>query len=110
MVMTMCLSILARVLLGSKDIFVQVIGELARDIGGDTTEESVLAQIIVVWVNGMSSVSQPERLKLMSLALCTLLSANSPPIVFQQFANIISKIVETLNDITKIDDTGCIIE
>ena len=110
MVMTMCLSIVARVLLGSKDIFAQVISELSRDIGGNSTEESVLERIIEVWVNRMPTVAEPEKLKLLALALCALLSPNSPPIVFQQFPNIISSIVETLNDITKIDDMGCSIE
>ncbi|KAF7386417.1 importin-11 isoform X1 [Vespula maculifrons] len=108
MVMTMCLSIVARVLLCCKNIFVQVISELSRNIGGgETNEEAVLGQIVHIWVSRMPLVTQPERRKLLALALCSLLEANSPPSVLQHFPSIISNIVETLNDITKYDDAGC---
>ncbi|KAG7205080.1 hypothetical protein KM043_005455 [Ampulex compressa] len=107
MVMTMYLSIVARVLLGSRDIFVEVISELSRTIGASgTREEAVLGQMIHVWVSRMPLASQPERRKLLALALCSLLGANSPPSVLEHFPRIISNIVETLNDITKYDDMG----
>ncbi|KAK2588464.1 hypothetical protein KPH14_004450 [Odynerus spinipes] len=90
-----------------ENIFVQVISELARNIeGGETSEEAVLGQIVHVWVNRMPLVTQPERRKLLALALCSLLGANSPPSVLQHFSRIVSNIVETLNDITKYDDMG----
>ncbi|XP_043499006.1 importin-11 [Polistes fuscatus] len=108
MVMTMCLSIVARVLLCCRNIFVQVIGELSRNIGGgETNEEAVLGQIVRIWVDRMPLVTQPEQRKLLALALCSLLEANSLPSVLQHFPSIISNIVETLNDITKYDDAGC---
>ncbi|XP_015591574.1 importin-11 isoform X2 [Cephus cinctus] len=111
MVMAMYLSIVARVLLISRDIFIQVVNELARYMEGvETNEEDVLGQIVQIWVNRMPLVSQPERRKLLALALCSLLGANSPPSVLHHFPRIISNIVETLNDITKIDDMGCPID
>ncbi|XP_011635058.1 importin-11 [Pogonomyrmex barbatus] len=106
LVMTMHLSIVARVLLGSRDIFVQVISDLAQSIGTETREDVVLGKLIHGWVNAMPLVPQTERRKLLSLALCSLLGANSPPTVLEYFPQIISNIVETLNDITKFDDMG----
>ncbi|XP_071559337.1 importin-11 isoform X1 [Temnothorax nylanderi] len=106
LVMTMNLSIVARVLLGSRDIFVQVISDLAQSIGTETREDVVLGKLVHSWVTAMPLVAQTERRKLLALALCSLLGANSPPTVFEYFPQIISNIVETLNDITKFDDSG----
>ncbi|XP_029049109.1 importin-11 isoform X2 [Osmia bicornis bicornis] len=109
--MTMYLSIIARVLWFYKDIFIQIISELTRKVAGNEgREEAVLGQIIRVWVNRMTFTIQPERRKLLSLALCSLLGANSPPSVLQHFPLIISNIVETLNDMTKYDNIGYDIE
>ncbi|XP_012268880.2 importin-11 [Athalia rosae] len=111
MVMSMYLSIVARVLLGSRDIFVQVIGELSRKVGGgESSEEAVLGRMVLIWVNRMPCVSQPERRKLLALGLCSLLGADSPPCVIQHFPLMVSNIIEALNDITKIDDMGCPID
>ncbi|XP_078037262.1 importin beta11 [Augochlora pura] len=104
-VIIICLLIVARVLWFYKDIFIQVISELARKIGGnETSEEEVIGKIIHVWVIQMPVVFQPERRKLLALALCSLLGANSPPSVLECFPLIISNIVETLNDISKFDN------
>ncbi|XP_046626086.1 importin-11 [Neodiprion virginianus] len=111
MVMSMYLSIVARVLLVSRDIFVQVIGELSRQVGGgEWSEEAVLGRMVSIWVNRMPLVSQLERRKLLALGLCSLLGADSPPCVLQHFPRMVSNIVEALNDITKIDDMGCPID
>ncbi|EFN85422.1 Importin-11 [Harpegnathos saltator] len=106
MVMTMYLSIVARVLLVSRDIFVQVISDLARSKGNDTREEVVFGKILHVWLCGMALVSQHERSKLLALALCSLLGANCPPTVLEHFPHIMAMIVEALHDITKVDDMG----
>lgn len=73
----------------------------------EAREDAVLGEIIHIWVNRMPYISQLERRKLLALALCSLLGANSPPSVFQHFPLIISNIVGTLNDITKFDDVRC---
>ncbi|CAL7948181.1 unnamed protein product [Xylocopa violacea] len=108
MTMTMYLSIVARVLWFYKDIFIQVISELTRKRGGnEAREEAVLGEIIHIWINRMPYISQSERRKLLALALCSLLGANSPPSVLQYFPQIIANITATLNDITKFDDIKC---
>ena len=105
--MTMYLSIVARVLWFYKDIFIQTISELTRKLSKhETTEEAVLGQIIYVWVDRMGCTTQPERRKLLALALCSLVGANSPS-VLEHFSQIMSNIVETLNDITKLDSIEC---
>ncbi|CAK9800995.1 IPO11, partial [Anthophora plagiata] len=108
LMMTMYLSIAARVLWFYKDIFIQVISELTRKMGGnEAKEEAVLGQIVKIWVRRMPYISQLERRKLSALALCSLLGANSPPSVLQHFSLMITNIVETLNDITQLDDIRC---
>lgn len=94
----MCLCIVARVLLFSREIFVQTISELVRDSGSDATEESILGRMIEVWVARMS-ILETEMIKILSLGLCSLLSPNSPPIIYQQFPRMICRIVEALNDL-----------
>lgn len=107
----MYLSIMARVLWLYKDIFIQVINELTKKLGGnETTETVVLGQIIRVWVTKMPYVSPRHRRRLLALALCSLLGANSPPSVLQHFPLIISNIVETLNDIIQIGNAVNTIE
>lgn len=105
MVMTMSLSIAARILLYSRDIFLQIISELTRTLGTDAREEAVLGRILRVWVNRMPITTQPEKRKLLALALCSLLDASNPS-VLEHFSEIVVNIVETLNDITKVDDIG----
>ncbi|XP_076181543.1 importin beta11 isoform X2 [Ptiloglossa arizonensis] len=104
-VMTMYLSIMARVLWFHKHIFIQVISELTRKMGGnEEKEEAVFGQIIHVWVSQTHYIFKVERCKLLALALCSLLGANCPPSILKHFPQIISKIVEALNDITTITD------
>ena len=75
--------------------------------GNEAREEVVLGEIIRIWVNRMPYISQLKRRKLLALALCSLLGADSPPSVLHYFPLIISNIVGTLNDITKFDDIRC---
>lgn len=77
-----------------------------QSVGNEAREEVMLEKMIRVWVCGMPLASQHERRKLLALALCSLLGANSPSTVLKFFPEIISNIVETLNDITKFDDMG----
>ncbi|KZC04053.1 PREDICTED: importin-11 [Dufourea novaeangliae] len=105
LVMNIYLTIMARVLWFYKDIFIQILSELTRKIGGnEQSEEAVLGHLIRVWVFHMELTFQTDRRKLLALALCSLLGANSPPSVLEHFPQIILNIVETLNDITKSDN------
>ncbi|XP_053596445.1 importin-11 [Microplitis demolitor] len=110
MVMSMGLIITSRVLLNTRDVFAQVISELVKEIGGEENEGTVMTRIIDVWLVHMSYVTQSEGMKILALALCSLLNANSPPVVFQNFSTIISSIVEVLNDIMRVDDRECYID
>lgn len=75
--------------------------------GNEVREEVVLGEIIRIWVNRMPYIPLLERRKLLALALCSLLGPDSPPCVLHYFPLIISNIVGTLNDITKLDDIRC---
>lgn len=83
-----------------------MISDLARSKGNDTREEAVFGKILYVWLCGMALVSQPERSKLLALALCSLLGGNCSSTVLEQFSHIMAMVVEALHDITKVDDMG----
>lgn len=97
-----------------RDHLSQVIGDLAQIMniawGTQTREEIVLERLIHGWVKRMPNVTQIERRKLLALALCSLLGANSPPTVLEYFPRIISNIVETLNDVIAYDDKDYLVE
>jgi hypothetical protein len=105
MVMSMYLSIVARVLLCSRESFGQGLSRVAESVGG--TQESVLSKVLDVWLDKMSLVTQPERRKLLGLALASLLTAQSSPVI-DHFCGILLNITEVLNDITKTDNTQSI--
>lgn len=94
----------------SDKVLLQVIRDLSQSIETETREEIVLGKMIRGWVYGMPLVPQTEKRKLLALALCSLLGANSPPTVLEYFPLIISNIVETLNDVSAFDDMGYLIE
>ncbi|KAF5289639.1 hypothetical protein FQA39_LY14997 [Lamprigera yunnana] len=103
MILSMYLSILARVLLTSRDVFAETISIIAQT--NQETEENILESILDIWLSKMCNVSQVERRKLLSLALANLLTAQSRP-VMTRFGKVILNILEALNDATKIDDSG----
>ncbi|KDR15146.1 importin-11 [Zootermopsis nevadensis] len=103
MVMSMYLSIMARILLCSRDVFSQVIAKVAQGIG--ETPEVVLNKMLDVWLDKMALVTQLERRKLLGLALASLLTAQSSA-VLERFCGVLLNVTETLNDIIKTDDMG----
>ena len=53
----------------------------------------------------MSCVTQPDRKKLLSLALSSLLTSNSPVVVCsERIFGIFINVVETLNDVTRVEE------
>jgi hypothetical protein len=76
----------------------------------ETKEDLVFAKLIHSYIDHMPLVTQQKERKLLALALCLLLDANSPSSIFEKFPQIIMNIVETLNDITKINDIGFSVE
>ncbi|XP_063982373.1 importin-11 [Diachasmimorpha longicaudata] len=98
-----CVKIFARTLLNSREVFAQVVSEVASDIGSNATSETVLGRLIDVGVTEFFGIN--EDIKLFGLALCSLLTVTSPVIVFQYFPKIIAYLTDGLNDIMENDDT-----
>ncbi|KAG8311858.1 Importin-11 [Homalodisca vitripennis] len=107
MVMAMYLSIIARVLLISRETFGRGMVHLADSLR--VTLDTVTAKIMDVWLEKMSLVTQPERSKLLALALCSLLTSQNQ-IILDRFPSILLFVTEVLNDITRLDDIGVHIE
>ncbi|KAL3277503.1 hypothetical protein HHI36_012849 [Cryptolaemus montrouzieri] len=103
MVMSMYLAILSRVLLSSHNVFSRVLNTLAHV--NNISEEATMSKILDVWLAKMPNVSQADQRKLMGLALTNLLTTQSRA-VLERFGLIMVQILETLNDITKTDETG----
>lgn len=103
MVMSMHLSIVARILLISREAFGQSLSRVSEGVG--TSQEMVLGKILDVWLDKMSLVTQPERRKLLGLALASMLTAQSPA-VLERFCGILLNVAEVLNDIMKTDNCG----
>lgn len=75
MVMSMYLSLTARVFLISREMFSRVLVHLADSLR--LTPETVTGKLLDVWLERMTLVTQPERSKLLALALSSLLSSQS---------------------------------
>ncbi|XP_015109541.1 importin-11 [Diachasma alloeum] len=96
------LKIFARVLLNSREVFSQVVSEVASELGGNATSETVLGGLIEVCLTDRLRLY--EDVKLVGLALCSLLNMNSPVVVFQHFPRIIGFLTDGLNDIMGNED------
>ncbi|KAG5887314.1 hypothetical protein JTB14_006458 [Gonioctena quinquepunctata] len=107
MLMSMFLCILSRVLLSSHEIFTRVVSNLAHK--HKETDLTTLGKILDVWLNKMRNVPQPDHRKLLGLALTNLLTTQSVP-VLERFGLIMLNILEALNDITKTEDNGAMID
>ncbi|XP_034939716.1 importin-11 [Chelonus insularis] len=103
-VIRMILVVLSRLLLDNRGVFAELISDLMKEIGEEQTEETVMNRILEVWLLHVSDFTQSDNMKIMALALCSLLSIDSPPIIYRHFPTIISVVVEVLNDILKLDD------
>lgn len=99
--------IISRVLLCSKDTFSQMMREAAQQSG--QTEDQFFATLLMSWNKWMPLVSGLGRRKILGLALSSLLTVQSR-IVLDEFSGIIRNVVESLNDITKPDETGAPID
>ena len=104
MLMSMHLSIVSRMILSYKSEFHQFINELTQ-IMGLSNSDDVAGQLLDVWIDKMPCVTQPERRKLLSLALTSLMSTGSP-LVLQRIFGLLLNVTETLNDIMRTDDGG----
>ena len=102
MLMTLHLSIASRLVLSYPNQF----GEFTAAVGQENgkTPEQVTGRLLDVWMDKMPCVTQPEKKKLLSLALCSLLASGSP-IVYDgnRIYSILVNVVETLNDVINTD-------
>ena len=105
MLMSMHLSIVSRMILSYKNEFHQFINELTQNIGQHSNSDEVSGQLLDVWIDKMPCVTQPERRKLLSLALTSLMSTGSP-LVLQRIFGLLLNVTETLNDIMRTDEGG----
>ena len=105
MLMSMHLSIVSRMILSYKSEFHQFINELTQIMGIQSNSDDVAGQLLDVWIDKMPCVTQPERRKLLSLALTSLMSTGSP-LVLQRIFGLLLNVTETLNDIMRTDEGG----
>ena len=108
MLMTMHLLISSRILLSNPSDFNQFCLVIGQE--NDKGQDEVASRLLNVWCDKMANATQPEQKKLLSLALCSLMTSGSSVVLNHIFAIFIN-ILETLNDITRQDEeTGAIIE
>ena len=106
MLMSMHLSIVSRMILNNKSEFHQFLNELAQE--DNVNSDDVAAQILEVWSEKMPCVTQPDRRKLLSLALTSLMNSGSP-VVLQRIYGLLLNVTETLNDIMRQDDDNSVL-
>ena len=68
-----------------------------------------LGKVLDVWCDKMPCVTAPERRKLLALALASLLTSESPVVLGRVYL-VLLNIAETLNDVTRTNEEGGIID
>merc|ERR1711963_397471 len=104
---TLIISILSRLILASHSLFAALCLTSANRIGSNHND--VAGKVLDVLCDKMPCVTAPERRKLLALALASLLTTESP-VVLQRVYIVFLNLVETLNDVTKTDDAGAIVD
>ncbi|KAJ7993623.1 hypothetical protein DPEC_G00256550 [Dallia pectoralis] len=103
-VMSTYLGILGRVLLQNASFFSALLTQMASEYQQEVGQ--LLGVVIEMWVDRMDNITQPERRKLSSLALLSLLPSDNS-VVQEKFCGIINICVEALHDVmTEDSDTG----
>lgn len=107
MLMSLHLSILSRLILASHALFSQLCVSTAAAVYSNHND--VAGKVLDVWCDKMACVTAPERRKLLALALASLLTTESP-VVLSRIYTIFLNIAETLNDITRPDENGGVVD
>lgn len=94
MLMGMYLTMVARVLLISQQVFMEIIQGLQQP--------DALETILDVWITKMPLVTELEKLKLFCLAFLSIFSNN--PILLERFPAIMQNISDTLFEVMREDD------
>jgi len=103
MLMSLHLSILSRLILASHSLFASLCLSTAGKLGSNHND--VAGKVLDVWCDKMPCVTAPERRKLLALALASLLTTESP-VVLSRVYIVFLNIAETLNDVTRPDESG----
>ncbi|KAM3868244.1 importin-11 [Diretmus argenteus] len=103
-VMSTYLGIMGRVLLQNSSFFSSLLTQMATECNLEM--DQLLGSVIEMWVDRMDNITQPERRKLSSLALLSLLPSDNS-VIQDKFCGIINICVEALHDVmTEDPDTG----
>ncbi|CAG0893849.1 unnamed protein product [Darwinula stevensoni] len=101
MTLSLHLAILSRTYLHCPELLEEVVASFARNV--DESTDIVWGQILDHWLAKMPLVTQPQRQKVLALALAAFMSARNS-IIQERFCGILLNICEVLNDIMKSDD------
>ncbi|XP_077601089.1 importin-11-like [Stigmatopora nigra] len=99
-VMSTYLGIIGRILLQNSSFFSSLLSKLATECGQEI--DQLFGSVIEMWVDRLDNITQPERKKLSSLALLSLLPSDSS-LIQDKFCGIINICVETLHDVMTED-------
>ncbi|XP_076021290.1 importin-11 isoform X1 [Genypterus blacodes] len=103
-VMSTYLGIMGRVILQNSTFFSSLLTQMASECQQQV--DQLLGNVIEMWVDRMDNITQPERRKLSSLALLSLLPSDNS-VIQEKFCGIINICVEALHDVmTEDSDTG----
>ncbi|KAM8886057.1 importin-11 isoform 1-T1 [Spinachia spinachia] len=103
-VMSTYLGIMGRILLQNSSFFSSLLTQMASECSQKM--EQLLGSVIEMWVDRMDNIPQPERRKLSSLALLSLLPSDNS-VIQDKFCGIINISVEALHDVmTEDPETG----
>uniref|UniRef100_A0AAY4AM19 Importin-11 n=1 Tax=Denticeps clupeoides TaxID=299321 RepID=A0AAY4AM19_9TELE len=103
-VMSTYLGVIGRVLLQNSGFFSSLLTQMAVECRQEA--DQLLGNVIEMWVDRMDNITQPERRKLSSLALLSLLPTENG-VIQDKFCGIINICVEALHDVmTEDPDTA----
>uniref|UniRef100_A0A3B3TBZ9 Importin-11 n=1 Tax=Paramormyrops kingsleyae TaxID=1676925 RepID=A0A3B3TBZ9_9TELE len=99
-VMSTYLGIIGRVLLQNSSFFSSLLTQMGAEFNQEM--DQLLGGLIEMWVDRMDNITQPERRKLSSLALLSLLPSDNS-VIQDKFCGIINVCVEALHDVMTED-------
>ncbi|XP_061527907.1 importin-11 isoform X3 [Phycodurus eques] len=99
-VMSTYLGIIGRILLQNSSFFSSLLTQMASELGQEI--DQLLGSVIEMWVDRMDNITQPERRKLSSLALLSLLPSDNS-VIQDKFCGIVNICVESLHDVMTED-------
>ncbi|XP_014244545.1 importin-11 [Cimex lectularius] len=102
-VFSVYLSILSRVLLESKEIFIEAAKEVSSS--APDSKDEIFNKFIDTWLEDMPYVVKPRQKKILALALASLLPTD-PSFIYNKFCGILLAVSEVLNDIVTFEDNS----